>query len=798
MFVFANQKKNITKLNCCEHSENTKMAHRTHFHFIKVRREGESHQDVEGEDFWVNEVQEHAETYPLNLKDAFDSSGIRNWHIVSFHSDEYFDAPTPETPIFVLGGWIRFETIEECPATILQPSQKSTETSGKPPNRHGKDRVTQHGQFLKQAEIKGCVPCSKDALCATMSCDRCSYVVCRKCGCARMDLKSACSLPEKHVFSHVTAKGVSVFKTAEKSKDETSSQMESKRDAQTTSVARGCAGKSPDPELVEELEQVKAGTVTEKLFWYLKRRMSELPQYTHLDQYWIRAAEAFRLDYLNECREGFENPSFDEKSIALPVLTARQWEQATSRWNTIHDSKAPCDVASRIKVLETIFQGRIPRDLYEYIQRKMSPQSRTIDSNWLIVASAYREGFIAKQVEFLHDQGARNLSHFLSAVMSPITLKQWKAAQTEYQTSNDDKCSCGRFLTLADSKQTGSCLSCRKNKSNPSNQDKLPGNRFTNAATRVDSELCPSCSSTLSSSSGENNLRIKRCNWCGYTESRWFDATNKTTETVSRFCGSCSNCRCEFSSEGTKRIHCCPRCGSNLVWGCALSDQKKILCACGNELLLPQSVESGACWECRLVEIEEGSSFDPFVNSDQQALQTSKRSDFTQKQDSLTFWSDLVETSTWDPSDAIARYVNDQLDNSDETRDVDEIVAEFLSWPEDLQREWFAERSRKTFGGNGPSKKVTFPETTQVFKKVVSRDYYESVQMLLSFAESPTSKFLDLVASQVFALQKLDPENPHLHRLLKAICWTGTQPGAPFDPNSQVILKEWLQELRLE
>jgi hypothetical protein len=114
---------------------------------------------------------------------------------------------------------------------------------------------------------------------------------------------------------------------------------------------------------------------------------------------------------------------------------------------------------------------------------------------------------------------------------------------------------------------------------------------------------------------------------------------------------------------------------------------------------------------------------------------------------------------------------------------MDEIVADFLSWPEEFQRSW----------QNGPPSEAV--AATPTFKKIVHRDYYEAVQTLLCLAESPSSKFLDLAALHVNTLLKLDPQNSHLQQLLKAIYWTGTQPGGPFDRHSEKILRDWLKEL---
>jgi hypothetical protein len=104
----------------------------------------------------------------------------------------------------------------------------------------------------------------------------------------------------------------------------------------------------------------------------------------------------------------------------------------------------------------------------------------------------------------------------------------------------------------------------------------------------------------------------------------------------------------------------------------------------------------------------------------------------------------------------------------------DDITTLFLSLPEEDQKRW----------------------TSGVPEEYKRKPVYDSLLTLCEFAETPTSKFLDVVAAQVLTLISLDPVNPHLRRLLQNIAWTGTQPGAPFDAESLEILRSWLSEVR--
>lgn len=83
-------------------------------------------------------------------------------------------------------------------------------------------------------------------------------------------------------------------------------------------------------------------------------------------------------------------------------------------------------------------------------------------------------------------------------------------------------------------------------------------------------------------------------------------------------------------------------------------------------------------------------------------------------------------------------------------------------------------------------------------RKNVSPAYFEVVQDRCAFAETPTSKFLDLVACHIQTLIELDGKNPRLLALLKRVEWTGTQPSVPFDEASRRILGDWMQEIRIE
>jgi hypothetical protein len=179
-------------------------------------------------------------------------------------------------------------------------------------------------------------------------------------------------------------------------------------------------------------------------------------------------------------------------------------------------------------------------------------------------------------------------------------------------------------------------------------------------------------------------------------------------------------------------------------------------------------MNNGRCRECQLAD-------DAMSEDSQNGID---------KQDGIDFWSTMSDAgASWDCTMALSHYVGYRCDQTDNP-DVDEITVDFLSLPEEFQRKW----------QNGPPPEVA-GQHTPIFKKAVSLDYYEAVQTLLCLAEDPSSKFVDLVVFQVNALLEMDAENPHLRCLLKAICWTGTQPGAPFDRHSEKILRDWLKEL---
>jgi hypothetical protein len=136
----------------------------------------------------------------------------------------------------------------------------------------------------------------------------------------------------------------------------------------------------------------------------------------------------------------------------------------------------------------------------------------------------------------------------------------------------------------------------------------------------------------------------------------------------------------------------------------------------------------------------------------------------------------------WDFSAALTNFISFRCKRSSAC-DVDELTVDFLNLTEPLQRQWI----------RGPPKEYASDATTKV-----DRDYFEAVESLLRFAESPTSKFLDLVVLHVNDLIAKDGENPHLIALLKSISWTGTQPGAPFNDDSRRCLGDWLKSIELQ
>jgi hypothetical protein len=137
------------------------------------------------------------------------------------------------------------------------------------------------------------------------------------------------------------------------------------------------------------------------------------------------------------------------------------------------------------------------------------------------------------------------------------------------------------------------------------------------------------------------------------------------------------------------------------------------------------------------------------------------------------------ETANWEAS-ALANFVEFQVDVGE--GDVDDFAVLFYSLPEDEQKTW--------------AKGIPAQYKTASPKTPIDPECHEALLALQRFADSPTSKFLDLVAFYVGLLVKRQPDDPNLRDLLRNIHWTGTQPGAPFDKESRTILRHWLSKVK--
>jgi hypothetical protein len=233
---------------------------------------------------------------------------------------------------------------------------------------------------------------------------------------------------------------------------------------------------------------------------------------------------------------------------------------------------------------------------------------------------------------------------------------------------------------------------------------------------------------------------------------------------------------------------------------------------CGDVLHMKESIAEGMCIQCREAQQYGLEALDPDWESKALAAYVAFR-----KATSLTGASNMFQTDvhqfavdfwalpedeqkrwtlgvpeqftagveavleTADPdweSKALAVYVDFQSKNLNST-DVDQFAIDFVSLPEDEQRKW-------AFG-------VPSEYASHCLARIeVDPAIHNSLLSLREFAKTPTSKFLDLVALHVKTLISVDATNPRLIDLLKSIAWTGTQPGAPFDPESLEILEDWL------